>query len=182
MSGEGLLEQEDGLTLIELLVVIVLLGVVGAITISGIVTSQRAARWQVEYTHTLNESKKALERITGDIRGANPLLVAEADRLEFEMVRSAGRHTVTVETSENPERPSTYVLQVTDCPPASPCSARTELVGLREPEIFSFPDAGDPGGGVSPTSVSSVTIDVEVDVAHLDTTVDLTTRVALRNR
>ena len=68
--------EDQGFTLVELLVVMMLLGVVGTLVTSVVVSASKAAVRNEDQTRTLNQAKVAMERMTRDIRGANSLTSA----------------------------------------------------------------------------------------------------------
>lgn len=89
------LRREEGFTVVELLVVIVLLGIVMSIATGSVITALQSQRRQVDQTHRLNEAKIAFERVTRDLRAANPLLQAEEDEVRMQITVDDLRRTVT---------------------------------------------------------------------------------------
>jgi prepilin-type N-terminal cleavage/methylation domain-containing protein len=71
--------SEAGFTLVELLVVLTLLGVVGGIVTSAIVTSLSSARNTQTRIEALNELEIALQRVTRDLRAAEELVLYPPD-------------------------------------------------------------------------------------------------------
>ncbi|MFA9429166.1 type II secretion system protein J [Egicoccus sp. AB-alg2] len=69
--------QEEGFTLVELLVAIVLLGVVGSVVVSAIVTGMSSARTTTARTMAIHELEVALQRVGRDLRAADPLYVSD---------------------------------------------------------------------------------------------------------
>jgi prepilin-type N-terminal cleavage/methylation domain-containing protein len=65
--------DEAGFTLIELLVVIILLGVVGGVAMSGIVTGLHATRRGEARVAALNDLQKGIERVGRELRAAEEL-------------------------------------------------------------------------------------------------------------
>ena len=68
--------REDGFTLVELLVAVVLLGVVGSVVVSAIVTGMNSARTTTARTMAIHELEVALQRVGRDLRAADPLYVS----------------------------------------------------------------------------------------------------------
>jgi prepilin-type N-terminal cleavage/methylation domain-containing protein len=64
---------DDGFTLVELLVVLILMGVVGGVAMTAIVTSLQSAAVTQSRVEALHELETALQRITRDLRVADPL-------------------------------------------------------------------------------------------------------------
>jgi prepilin-type N-terminal cleavage/methylation domain-containing protein len=71
LEGPKMLKSSDkGFTLIEVIIVIVILSIVGAITLSFMVSSMRIYTLTVNQKTLLDEGKLALERMCRDIRDA----------------------------------------------------------------------------------------------------------------
>lgn len=85
--------QESGYSLIELLVVIVILGVVSTITLSTILTSMRNQESQVEHVNALNTAKIGLERLTRDVRHANPITAGDPSTIEMQITEAGTTRT-----------------------------------------------------------------------------------------
>lgn len=62
--------NESGVTLVELLVVLVLLGVVGSVVMTAVVTSLQASTASTNRVLALNELETGLQRIVRDLRSA----------------------------------------------------------------------------------------------------------------
>ena len=67
--------REDGVTLIELLVVLVLMGVVGGVVMTAIVSALDSARVTTERVTALNEIETALQRVARDLRTAEDVII-----------------------------------------------------------------------------------------------------------
>lgn len=65
--------SESGFTLVELLVVLVIMGVVGGVVTSAIMTSMRSASATSARIQATQELEIAMQRMTRDIRAADPL-------------------------------------------------------------------------------------------------------------
>ena len=68
--------QDEGFTLVELLVSIVLLGVVGAVVTAGIVTAMKTTRQDELRGDGSAKLRIAVERVSQDVRAADPLRIA----------------------------------------------------------------------------------------------------------
>lgn len=77
--------SEAGFTLVELLVVLVLLGVVGGVVVSAITTGLRSSANTTARITALQELEIALQRMTGDLRAANPLQLSTTGNYEREI-------------------------------------------------------------------------------------------------
>ena len=71
--------SESGVTLVELLVVMVLLGVVGGIVTTAVVTSLQSATASTNRVLALNELETAQQRIVRDLRSATIIAPPGAD-------------------------------------------------------------------------------------------------------
>jgi prepilin-type N-terminal cleavage/methylation domain-containing protein len=111
-------QPEAGFTLVELLVVMVLLGVVGSVVTSAIVSGVNSARTTSARTHAIHELEVALQRVGRELRVADPLYLTtgtDYDRaLGAEIVRSGEIRIVrfSVEDPGNGE-PQELVQEVT---------------------------------------------------------------------
>ncbi len=168
---------EEGATLAELLTVMAVSSVVMAFIAGTIVNALGAQRRQTAQVAALNDAKLAFERVTRDIRAADPLLVAALDRIRL-AVRDGGGALRT----RTYERRGTQLV-VTD---ASTGQTRP-LVGDLAPDqpVFLF-HLGDGStmtadGGVDPRAVRSVTVHLRLEPKATGRVVDLENRVLLRN-
>lgn len=81
-------EREDGFTLVELLVAILVLSVVGAAAVSALGQGVRASARGQARAEALMDLQLVAQRMSREIRAANPILVAEAGRIEVQIVRA----------------------------------------------------------------------------------------------
>jgi prepilin-type N-terminal cleavage/methylation domain-containing protein len=65
---------DAGFTLIELLVVMTLLGVIGSIVVSGLVTSMQTTRDTQSRVEAMAELQRAAENVTRELRAACPIV------------------------------------------------------------------------------------------------------------
>ena len=95
--------HEDGFTLVELLVVILLLGVIGGIVVSGLVTAMQNSQRSQERIHAMAELQRTAENVARELRAACPLEVADEDRAELVVARGGGlvEHRYYVSDSNN---------------------------------------------------------------------------------
>ena len=78
MNRAGLSRNARGFTVVELLVVMVILGIVGGVVGSAIVSGFRSSRATTARTVALHELEVALQRMTRDLRAADPLVLSES--------------------------------------------------------------------------------------------------------
>jgi prepilin-type N-terminal cleavage/methylation domain-containing protein len=65
--------DESGVTLVELLVVVIILGVIGGVATSGIITGLHATRKGEARVAALNDLQKGIERVGRELRAAEEL-------------------------------------------------------------------------------------------------------------
>ncbi len=187
-------DGEAGFTLIELLVVLLLVSVIGSITMSGMVSAMRAQRRQVDQTQTLNTAKQALERISRELRGANPLMTAEPQRVKFVTTQNGVKRTLTYATvaTGGTMRLDLTEVRTTVATGVTTTSTATVLSGLKltaSDAVFAFYDAT--GAALVPVTASpvtyqassarTVTVRLKVNRAVAGGVADLYQRVSLRN-
>ena len=74
--------DQSGVTLVELLVVLVILGVVGSVVTTAIVSSLRSAAVTTDRVIAINELETAMQRMTRDLRAARPALIFEGEDID----------------------------------------------------------------------------------------------------
>jgi prepilin-type N-terminal cleavage/methylation domain-containing protein len=99
--------DQSGVTLIELLVVVIILGVVGGVAMSGIVTGLQATRRGEARVAALNDLQKGIERVGRELRSAEELrFEAGSDPSAVviaQIVRGGERHRFRYYLSELPD-------------------------------------------------------------------------------
>lgn len=173
--GQG----EDGFTVAELLVAITLTAVVMAFVTGTVVSALRAQRRQTVQVAALNDAKLAFERVTRDIRGADPLQEAAPDRISLDVqLEDATIRTVTYERAAG----------ATSLTATEAATGERTLVGDLVPgqPLFLFHLADGSTSAGAPTldlrSVVSITVRLQVEPGGgAGRVVDLTNRVLLRN-
>jgi prepilin-type N-terminal cleavage/methylation domain-containing protein len=79
--------NEDGFTAMELLIVMALMAVIGAVAVSGMVQGIRTTDHGQDRVEALAQTQTGIERLSRELRAADPLAVAEADRVELAIRR-----------------------------------------------------------------------------------------------
>lgn len=194
-------EGEDGFTLIELLVVITLLLVVSGVATGGMISAFKTERKQVERTDQLNALKTTFERTTRDIRGSNPVSVAQPDLLTFTVLDGSTQSVITYRPVTTGGTTSLEKTAVVRTLPAG-AATTTTTVAMRRIKaggapIFAYTDdAGAPLTALStPTAgcvaasacydasaVRSVTMTLQAVLTGTTKTYDLAATVAVRNK
>lgn len=168
---------EVGATLAEMLTVMALSAVVLGFVTNTVVDALATQRRQTAQLAALSDAKLAFERITRDIRGADPLYAASGDRIRF-VVHDSDHAVRTVIYERLDDR-----LVTTD---ESTGLTRT-LVGDLSPEprlfLFHLADGSTATGeGVlDADSVAAITVRLRVEPAGAGRVVDLENRVVMRN-
>ena len=174
----GRLQGEGGFTVVELLVTMAILAVVMAFVTGTVVSALRTQRRQTAQVAALNDAKLAFERVTRDIRRADPLKAAAPDRIILD-VRPDGStvRTVTYERAAGADS-----LTATE----AATGARTlvgDLVAGQPLFLFHLADGSTASGSsaLDLRSVLSITVRLQVEPTGAGRVVDLTNRVLLRN-
>jgi len=76
---------DAGYSLVEMLVVVVILGVVSAVVSAAIISSLRVQQVTESNVTSMAGARTAIERMSRDIRTANPLRTAQANVISFDM-------------------------------------------------------------------------------------------------
>lgn len=174
----GRLQGEDGFTLVELLVTMAILTVVLAFVTGTVVSALRTQRRQTAQVAALNDAKLAFERVTRDIRGADPLQEAAPDRISLDVrLDDATVRTVTYERAAGARS-----LTATE----ATTGARTLVGDLASDQplfLFHLADGSTTSGAsaLDLRSVLSITVRLQVEPDGAGRVVDLTNRVVLRN-
>lgn len=171
------LHGEDGVTLVELLAAMALSAVVMAFVTGTVVDALRSQRRQTAQVAALNDAKLAFERVTRDIRGADPLQVAALDRISLDVqLTDTTVRTVTYERVGNG-------LVVTEAATGQTRTLVGDLVPGQPLFLFHLSDGSTATGetAVDARSVQSITVRLQVEPPGSGRVVDLTNRVVLRN-
>jgi prepilin-type N-terminal cleavage/methylation domain-containing protein len=172
------LSDERGLTLVEVLVVVLITGIVITIAGASAVNALRFEREQTAHVSALNQAKIATERLTRDLRGADPLFVAEDNRIRYQVRRPGGMTTVeyrldgdNLVVDDGTER---VVLRGVVLPPGQPLFSYFNLAREQLPLPEEGPD-------IPNVEVRSVTVMLQVPYGERGQTVQLETNIMLRN-
>ncbi len=177
MSRGHRLGAEHGFTLVELLTTMAISGVVAAFVTGTVVHALRSQDRQVAQVAALNDTKLAFERVTRDIRRADPLRVASLDRVRLDVAEAGGvRRTLTYQRSGD-------ALAVTDDASGQTRALVADLVPGPPLFIYHLDDGTAVTGDqpLDPRRVASITVRLPVDPEGPATGVDLATRVVVRN-
>ena len=76
-SGTG---QDDGFTLVELLVTVMLLGIVMSGVMTVVITVQRTQLFQVDTSVSMDETRKAMDRMRTEVRASRRVLTTSDEK------------------------------------------------------------------------------------------------------
>ena len=162
----------------ELLTAIGVSAVVLAFVTGTVVDALRAQRRQTAQVEALNDAKVAFERVTRDLRGADPLLAVAPDRISLDIVRPGddAPRAVSYERVDNK-------LVVTDGAGGQARPLARNLAPSPPLFVFHLADGTTTSGAatVNPRSVQAVTVHLRLEPAGAGRVVDLETRVVVRN-
>lgn len=180
---------QDGYSLVELLVVIGIFTVIGSITLGIMLSAFRTQRTQVDHVDALNRAKVAIERVTRDVRGANPIDVAEDDAIEITLVEGGASSTrawvlETVSGSRNLYRCTSTLATCSSATGQLVASGLSADVGY---QLFTYLDTdgnalvGFPLTTSDRESVTDVVVTLRVPRAQGADPVELSNSIRLRN-
>jgi len=89
------LRPDEGVSLVEMLIAMLIALVVGGVAMQSVVANLQSQRRLTDQTRVLTDAKVALERMTRDLRGANPLDAAGPAAATMSIVRAGQRRTVS---------------------------------------------------------------------------------------
>ena len=167
---------EAGVTLVELLTVMAVSAVLLGFVTGTVVSALRSQRRQTAQVAALNGAKLAFERVTRDIRGADPLQIAALDRIE-----------VDIHAADASVRSVTYERVGDSLVATEAATGPRTLVGDLAPGqplfLFHLRDGSTATGAtaVDPRAVRSVTLRLQVEPPGAGRVVDLENRVVVRN-
>ena len=149
--------------------------VLGFVT-GTVVDAMRSQRRQTNQIAALNDAKLVFERVTRDIRRADPLRVAGVDRITLDVQRTDATSSVTYERVGN-------TLVATEAA-AGPSRTLVGDLALGEPVFLFHLFDGSTSTAETPLDpdlVESITVRLRVEPVEAGWVVDLENRVVVRN-
>ena len=185
------MRRDDGFTVIELMVGILLMSIVMSIMASSTIHAMKVQRRQFAEVDTVSRTRIAMERMTREIRAANPLLAASADGSEITVQVTRGttgfnRKMTTYRLVNNSRIDVLTTLYNTSTSASSVLPPRTLLTGLApavgEP-VFTYmlADGTPPPVGTDITLYRSVGITLRMALRESTETVVVRDTVSIRN-
>lgn len=177
--------DQRGITVVEILVVVALLGIVGAIVASSMVRGFQADAEARDRITAFEDMQVALERMSREIRGANPLLLAEDDQIEVQVLRDGQCLHFRYRLPDGEEDVLVRQRRSTDgCNTFTDLAEQPLMQGLEGGPIFEYRDRHgqvlDPDEGPIVGDVRTVRITFQRSLIR-DRQVEVNTIVQLRN-
>jgi prepilin-type N-terminal cleavage/methylation domain-containing protein len=120
--------DDSGFTLIELLVVVVLMGVIGSIFMSGMVSAMRADRQTRSRVGIQADLTKGVDRMTKQIRVAYPVIAFSPTSLTVEAYRNNLRYRYTYTYTSATKKVTETMATYTSATAVSPTSTTTKTL------------------------------------------------------
>lgn len=174
MSGVSR-SDESGFSLVELLVVILLLGVVGSVVVTGLVSAMRHTQESQQRIEAMAELQRAAERITRELRAACPVMDMADDDVTVAIHRDGDTRYHQFYRDGTQLRHA-----VKDTADETPAGGNVLINELPADALFTyFDDAAEPVD--EPRDVRLVRMALRRDLPGQDRTVEVGTTTSLRN-
>jgi prepilin-type N-terminal cleavage/methylation domain-containing protein len=171
--------SDAGFTLVELLVVVLLLGVVGGIVTSGLVSAMQNTRASQARIEAMAELQRGAERITREFRAACPVMSMGSEQVVVGVVRG-GETQYHEFYRDGQDRLRHAIKDTAEAPPDGGTVLLNDLADYGADELFTFlgPD-GNPATEERRVRVAVLTL--RRDLPEQDQPVEVTTSTSLRN-
>jgi prepilin-type N-terminal cleavage/methylation domain-containing protein len=176
--------DQSGFTLIELLVVIVLMGVIGAMFTSGMLSAFRTDRNTRARVNVQGDLAKGVDRMTKQIRVAYPVVSFSASSLAVEAYRGGFRWRYTYTYDSAAKTVAEQVQKYASSTAVSPLSTTTTTLltnvtnGSTDPMFVYYDRNGAVATTVSKVAKVQITL---VETPSQQQPIRFTTSVFLRN-
>lgn len=173
-----------------------LTAIIAAVVGNSLVLSFTTQRAQLNRTNALNDAKTILERVSRDIRSANPVLVAKPHELKISVTDSTVGTTriitYVVATVSGVQQMTSTDVSTDNATGVSTTTTKTLLtgLGLGADPMFTYFDATQPtpvelvasdATSADTDAVRLLTFRVRLDVTGSDVDVDVTQNLSIRN-
>ncbi len=184
-------QDDAGLTLIELLVVMVLLTVIGGIVSTTMIGAMRSTRQHQNRVFAVQDLQTQLERISRDLRVADPIRAASANSITVDLYRGSTcvRRSWTLASGVLTASSTTYSawsacgpFPATATPVSSVNSTALRSVGNGATPLFSYSDGtGNVLATPNVNSIGNVAITLVQTVPEGRAAPTFTTSVGIKN-
>lgn len=179
--------DDRGVTVVELLVAIVLSLVVLGVAAGTIVQGLKTQRREVAQVAALNSTRTAFERLTRDLRNANPLHSATATSATMTSTVDGRERTVTYRLAAGRVLVDEGTVDAATGTVLADPQERQLIAGVEPPAgqgMFRWfgPDGVELPSPVDPEDVARITVRLRVPVRERAVPLDLSTDVVVRNR
>jgi prepilin-type N-terminal cleavage/methylation domain-containing protein len=184
---------DDGVTLIELLIVMILISIIGGIVTTTLVGAMRGTRQQQNRTFAVAAIQTQLERMSRDIRVADPIRAASASALTVDLYKGTGcvrrswaiSGTSLVVTSLKFAAWSSCAVYPAAASPAPTTTVSTALykLGNGTTPLFTYTDGVGTALGATPTAsqIGNIAISLVQSVPEGRAAPTFTTSVGVKN-
>jgi prepilin-type N-terminal cleavage/methylation domain-containing protein len=125
-------QRDTGMTLIELVVAMTIMGVVGAVVCAGVLSAMQDQRRAQSRLDAITTTQRALERVTKDLRAADPLVAADARSVTTLVYHgtSCQQRRYYVDATNR------LVQEVAKYPASTTCANRTGALGTASSRVL----------------------------------------------
>jgi prepilin-type N-terminal cleavage/methylation domain-containing protein len=125
-------QRDTGMTLIELVVAMTIMGVVGAVVCAGVLSAMQDQRRAQSRLDAITTTQRALERVTKDLRAADPLVAADARSVTTLVYHgtSCQQRRYYVDATNR------LVQEVAKYPASTTCANRTGALGAASSRVL----------------------------------------------
>jgi prepilin-type N-terminal cleavage/methylation domain-containing protein len=183
-------DRDDGVTLIEMLVTMSILVLLMGSVVGTVAAALRTQTRQVQQADALVDAQRAYDRMTREIRQANPVVAADPDSIQVEVtdagVRRSTTYTLLPAASPGADREIRQTISKTVIATGATTTSTVSL--LRGVHTSTAPfryyerDGTELVGTVDPTRVDRIQVSMSMTLFRTTRTVDLSTSLSLRNR